>query len=316
MNTTMVDSRGRSTEERAKLKAKVDRLNAEAQANWDNPVWRREMAQQITETILWGFEHENLLQLLTTVENAPWDGPRDREGDPRSAGLLDRTRRLHRGQHDPHGRDGDPAGHDRFPRLRVRGQAPHELRRDAGDAHRPRRAAHGRGGQPPLPAAVPGRDPVVVAVLHLGCRFGAARAERRHPGGRRRDVRAGRNRHHRPAHHDRPDHRRARHRQLRRLPARDERAAAAARRARHVPRRSRLDAAELQGRRGRAVLPGERAVRARPRRLEVRVLGRDDEQGVDRAGQLVLALHRAQRLRRRGASAGPARRIVDTSITP
>lgn len=73
MNSTMVDSRGRSTEERAALKAKVDRINAEAQANWDNPLWRREMAQQITETILWGFEHENLLQLLTTVENAPWE---------------------------------------------------------------------------------------------------------------------------------------------------------------------------------------------------------------------------------------------------
>jgi hypothetical protein len=74
MSTTMVDAYGRTTEERAALKAKIDKLNAEARENWYDPAWRRLMAQAITETILVGFEHENLLQLLTTVENAPFDG--------------------------------------------------------------------------------------------------------------------------------------------------------------------------------------------------------------------------------------------------
>lgn len=70
----MVDAYGRSAEERAALREKIDRLNAEAEANWDNPEWRRAMAQQVTETILEGFQHENLLQLLTQVENAPFNG--------------------------------------------------------------------------------------------------------------------------------------------------------------------------------------------------------------------------------------------------
>ena len=72
--TTMVDSFGRSAEDRAALQAARDRLNEEAAANWDDPAWRRLMAQQVTETILEGFEHENLLGLLTMVENAPFDG--------------------------------------------------------------------------------------------------------------------------------------------------------------------------------------------------------------------------------------------------
>lgn len=70
----MVDAYGRSSEERAALRAKIDKLNAEARDNWDDPAWRKLMAQSVTQTILWGFEHENLLQLLTTVENAPFDG--------------------------------------------------------------------------------------------------------------------------------------------------------------------------------------------------------------------------------------------------
>lgn len=74
MSTHMIDSRGRSTEERDALKRKVEALNAEAAANWDNPTWRAEMAQQVTQEILFGFEHENLLSLMTSVENAPFEG--------------------------------------------------------------------------------------------------------------------------------------------------------------------------------------------------------------------------------------------------
>jgi hypothetical protein len=74
VNSTIIDSRGRSAEERAALQAKRDRLNAEARANWDNPQWRKLMAQETTQTIMWGFEHENLLSLMTQVENVPFDG--------------------------------------------------------------------------------------------------------------------------------------------------------------------------------------------------------------------------------------------------
>jgi len=74
MNSATVDIYGRNTEERRALREKIDRLNAEAAANWDNPVWRREMAQEMTTTILEGFEHENLLSILAEVENAPFDG--------------------------------------------------------------------------------------------------------------------------------------------------------------------------------------------------------------------------------------------------
>lgn len=73
-NSVMVDAFGRTNVERAALREKIDRLNAEAEKNWDNPTWRRAMAQQVTETILTGFDHENLLQMLTQVENAAFNG--------------------------------------------------------------------------------------------------------------------------------------------------------------------------------------------------------------------------------------------------
>ncbi len=71
---TMVDPHGRSDEERNKLRERLREINADARDNWDDPAWRREMAQEMTETIYWGFEHENLLQLFAEVENAPFDG--------------------------------------------------------------------------------------------------------------------------------------------------------------------------------------------------------------------------------------------------
>lgn len=73
MTTTTVDP-GRSEAERKELRDKVAKLNQEASSNWDNPTWRREMAQEVTETIYEGFDHENLLSLLADVENAPFDG--------------------------------------------------------------------------------------------------------------------------------------------------------------------------------------------------------------------------------------------------
>jgi hypothetical protein len=73
-NSIMVNPFGRTDDERTKLRELRDAVNAEAKANWDNPVWRREMAQDLTETIYWGFQHENLLALYTQVENVDFDG--------------------------------------------------------------------------------------------------------------------------------------------------------------------------------------------------------------------------------------------------
>ncbi len=73
-NSIMLDPYGRSDEDRKVLRAKIDRVNKEAFDNWDNPVWRRSMARDLTETIYRGFEHENLLSLFAEVENAPFEG--------------------------------------------------------------------------------------------------------------------------------------------------------------------------------------------------------------------------------------------------
>jgi hypothetical protein len=66
----IVDRYGRSAEERKELQEKVKRANEVAAANWDDPKWRREMAAEMTDTIYRGFQHENLLGLFATVENA------------------------------------------------------------------------------------------------------------------------------------------------------------------------------------------------------------------------------------------------------
>lgn len=73
-NATMVDSFGRTDDQRKELRDKLDAVNKEAAANWDNPAWRREMAAELTETIYWGFEHESILSLFAQVENADFDG--------------------------------------------------------------------------------------------------------------------------------------------------------------------------------------------------------------------------------------------------
>jgi hypothetical protein len=72
--STIVDPHGRSDQERTELRDRLRRINQNARDNWDDPQWRREMAAEMTETIYWGFEHENLLQLFAEVENADFDG--------------------------------------------------------------------------------------------------------------------------------------------------------------------------------------------------------------------------------------------------
>jgi len=73
-NATMVDPYGRTDDQRKELREKLDAVNREAASKWDDPAWRREMAAGMTESIYWGFEHENLLSLFAQVENAPFDG--------------------------------------------------------------------------------------------------------------------------------------------------------------------------------------------------------------------------------------------------
>jgi hypothetical protein len=68
------DSFGRSVEERAELRRRCDALSQEAKDNWEDPTWRRLMAQALTEAIYWGFDHENLLDIMSTVERVGEDG--------------------------------------------------------------------------------------------------------------------------------------------------------------------------------------------------------------------------------------------------
>lgn len=72
MNTVRVDGYRRD-DERQSLAEKVKAINEDAALNWDNPEWRREMAAEITETIFEGFEHENLVGLMSEVENVGFD---------------------------------------------------------------------------------------------------------------------------------------------------------------------------------------------------------------------------------------------------
>lgn len=59
--------------EREALREKREKLNAEVAANWDNPEYRKQMEASITETIYEGFEHENLLNLMSDVDNVGFD---------------------------------------------------------------------------------------------------------------------------------------------------------------------------------------------------------------------------------------------------
>lgn len=74
MGKIIVDALGRTPEERAKQKELFAAANAEAAANWHNPAWRQEMAAELTENILYGFEYENLLDLILETERLDFNG--------------------------------------------------------------------------------------------------------------------------------------------------------------------------------------------------------------------------------------------------
>ncbi len=70
----MKDRYGRTEEESKQLRENIEAANAEAKLNWHDPAWRRSMAAEMTESLYYGFQHENLLSLLAEVENLPFDG--------------------------------------------------------------------------------------------------------------------------------------------------------------------------------------------------------------------------------------------------
>lgn len=72
--TYLNDSFGRSAEERAVLRQRCEALSQEARDNWDDPHWRRLMAQALTEAVFYGFETENILDIMSTVERVGEDG--------------------------------------------------------------------------------------------------------------------------------------------------------------------------------------------------------------------------------------------------
>jgi hypothetical protein len=69
----LIDNYGRSPEERAEALKLIEQVNADAKANWENPVWRREMAAVLTESILEGFRFETFYDQVINVERVGFD---------------------------------------------------------------------------------------------------------------------------------------------------------------------------------------------------------------------------------------------------
>jgi hypothetical protein len=65
---TITDSFGRSADERMELRRHIEELTAEAKDNWEDPRWRYLAARAITESIYVGFQTENVVDLITTIE--------------------------------------------------------------------------------------------------------------------------------------------------------------------------------------------------------------------------------------------------------
>lgn len=72
-NLSIVDNLSKSGSDRAAIQAKIDAINADAMANWGDTQWRKDMAQELTETIYFGFTHENLISQVFDVESLAFD---------------------------------------------------------------------------------------------------------------------------------------------------------------------------------------------------------------------------------------------------
>jgi hypothetical protein len=71
---TLHDSFGRTAEEKEEFRQICLTLSAEAKQNWNDPMWHMLMGQAITDAVYVGFEHENLLDIMSTVERVGEDG--------------------------------------------------------------------------------------------------------------------------------------------------------------------------------------------------------------------------------------------------
>jgi hypothetical protein len=72
--TLLQDSFGRTAEEKEEFRRICLQLSAEAKENWNDPQWHMLMGQAITEAVYVGFEHENLLDIMSIVERVGEDG--------------------------------------------------------------------------------------------------------------------------------------------------------------------------------------------------------------------------------------------------
>lgn len=68
-----IDNHGRTSAERAKALELIEKVNAEARENWEDPDWRRAMAAVITRSILEGFTFETFYDQIITVERVGFD---------------------------------------------------------------------------------------------------------------------------------------------------------------------------------------------------------------------------------------------------
>lgn len=70
----MVDSFGRTAEERQNDYSLMEQANEEARENWDNPQWRADFAAELTESILLGFDYETLVDRFIETERTDFNG--------------------------------------------------------------------------------------------------------------------------------------------------------------------------------------------------------------------------------------------------
>ena len=70
---SFIDNYGASAEDRAKALSMIDKVNAEAKANWEDSDWRREMARVLTQSILEGFRYETFFDQIVNVERVGFD---------------------------------------------------------------------------------------------------------------------------------------------------------------------------------------------------------------------------------------------------
>ncbi|NUS01923.1 MAG: hypothetical protein HOV97_05090 [Nonomuraea sp.] len=70
----MVDSFGRTQEENKNRLEIMEAANEDARKNWDNPEWRRDFAQDLTESILLGFEYETLIDRWIETDRTDFNG--------------------------------------------------------------------------------------------------------------------------------------------------------------------------------------------------------------------------------------------------